>query len=1263
MGGISRATLAGREAWPPLWPLFPVERLMATIARRREGAGRIAMRASNGGTAAAAPEPAPPTEGNSGAAEAAPELAPPTEGNSGAAEAAPEPAPPTEGNSGAAGAAPEPAPPTEGNSGAAEAAPEPAPPTAGNSGAAEADETAGRGGRPKRAAAGRLNSRYSGFIMGRYTLAVNNPNTPAGNENVDVDTTPSNPTSMRASFSSDTALLNAVLYLNAQCPTGFAPLTLSTCVQPDSLEACAHLPLTHRLTFSSDTALLNAVLYLNAQCPTGFAPLTLSTCVQPDSLEACAHLPLTHRLTYCVPAPNIFVEPSGVMKLDYSWGWWLSELPSPFSTLGFNATLRRWVWLWVWAGASGTSTGVAGASSGGNAAAGSSKGAETELPVALPALQPGNRTLRFAVCNGYANQRLSVLYGTLLAKRLGRSAVLPVLVDNGLQRTDDAVLASGDNQVPFGDMYDQPYFIRTMAAAGVRVLAPEDAPPPSSYDHVDLAPYGWSVTGALASRHAGAQHLSIGCPLFKIMGFELSDADVEHMWAGLRGLRPNKQAAALVDRIGAAIVKLGAARAAAAAKALAAAAAATGNGSSVGTLAGGLQRPATGGGGSRAGKGGGGFNFVHLRIENDWVEHCRRWESIRDGMVRDNCYSHTDDIGARLALFGFPRDTPLYVGSFWEDVEPARKDKALAQLAAAGYTVVTSVDVVPAQSRRRKVQQQQAGLQGQAQAEGQGQQQAAQQPDQGQAAAAAGGGRAQGREFAAMIEYFLGMRAQRFIGNSVSTFAALGLMERRHAGRWAAYYNGGNVPLASMLPQLHRMPWVFTYNDWSPDYDYMLRGAVRSALAIRSLLPHCVFQGDPGSAIAQWLRGHNVTLISHTPAWRDTLLAKARTKAKENVAHSHLYKTPDMLVSTFQRVDLPVVHELEQYTYVLYTDADVFFRRPIKLDDFGLPLPVSVSMSYEFVNYFPYNAGIILANLPTMRQRYGDFIKMMLDNEDGLYYTNYGPADQGILNKFYEADLRARLLKPAFNAKPYGAHDPNAFIVHFHGPKPHELLAFLASGKCDFFTVCESAFLNSLCPYMHEYVQWAPDSVAALRLEDACAWLDQPSVAEVFKKKWGISGNVAQLSADKQAELAKAEHFRAAGTGAGAVAGGSADSKAEEDHKRATRLRRALSYEMIKAAGQQHASQSEAGGAVSAAAAEAGGGRRGSSTLRRGGVTMGARSQRKAEQAPQVRKQQGQGRSPMKLLSFDTAQAVKVDKAALEEAWGVADNGTDTAQQ
>lgn len=57
------------------------------------------------------------------------------------------------------------------------------------------------------------------------------------------------------------------------------------------------------------------------------------------------------------------------------------------------------------------------------------------------------------------------------------------------------------------------------------------------------------------------------------------------------------------------------------------------------------------------------------------------------------------------------------------------------------------------------------------------------------------------REEAALVNYFVGMRAGRTLGNSVSTFSALLMLERRLQGRFAAQYNGGNVPLSGLLPR------------------------------------------------------------------------------------------------------------------------------------------------------------------------------------------------------------------------------------------------------------------------------------------------------------------------------------------------------------------------------------------------------------------------------------------------------------------------------
>lgn len=88
----------------------------------------------------------------------------------------------------------------------------------------------------------------------------------------------------------------------------------------------------------------------------------------------------------------------------------------------------------------------------------------------------------------------------------------------------------------------------------------------------------------------------------------------------------------------------------------------------------------------------------------------------------------------------------------------------------------------------------------------------------------------------------------------------------------------------------------------------------RSARSVGTLKPYCIFDGNSSSPVYRWLVAQGVTMIRHAPAWRPELLKLARAKMAANVQHSHLYKSDDMLVSTFQRVDLPLVPILDQYT-------------------------------------------------------------------------------------------------------------------------------------------------------------------------------------------------------------------------------------------------------------------------------------------------------------------------------------------------------------
>ncbi len=60
-----------------------------------------------------------------------------------------------------------------------------------------------------------------------------------------------------------------------------------------------------------------------------------------------------------------------------------------------------------------------------------------------------NRTLRFLVCNGFANQRLSIVYGAILARKTARALVLPRLIASGSQSGDAQIHASNDSGLVF----------------------------------------------------------------------------------------------------------------------------------------------------------------------------------------------------------------------------------------------------------------------------------------------------------------------------------------------------------------------------------------------------------------------------------------------------------------------------------------------------------------------------------------------------------------------------------------------------------------------------------------------------------------------------------------------------------------------------------------------------------------------------------------------------------------------------------------------
>ncbi len=101
-------------------------------------------------------------------------------------------------------------------------------------------------------------------------------------------------------------------------------------------------------------------------------------------------------------------------------------------------------------------------------------------------------------------------------------------------------------------------------------------------------------------------------------------------------------------------------------------------------------------------------------------------------------------------------------------------------------------------------------------------------------------------------------------------------------------------------------------------------------------------------------------MIFAEPKWSERLVEGL--KKADNKAHSHLYADPQMQIGTWQRIDIPILPELSEWEYVLFTDADVYFRKPITLDSFQQPLPDTIGMASEMVRH----SGILTSNTCNM---------------------------------------------------------------------------------------------------------------------------------------------------------------------------------------------------------------------------------------------------------------------------------------------------------
>ncbi len=220
------------------------------------------------------------------------------------------------------------------------------------------------------------------------------------------------------------------------------------------------------------------------------------------------------------------------------------------------------------------------------------------------------------------------------------------------------------------------------------------------------------------------------------------------------------------------------------------------------------------------------------------------------------------------------------------------------------------------------------------------------------------------------------------------------------------------------------MKWFFVLNDFAPrfeEYAQMTKVAVETAQTKTKLEPYLIYEGKENE-LTKWLKKRGVKIIFHrTPHYEKLKIQKPENAFKIGAG-------------AFLKVEIPQVLKIYQMEdeYVLFTDCDVMFTgdvveycRQIKCEYFAAA-PENDPNNWSYVN-----TGVMCINVPNMLKVYDEFNEFIDKNISQFYSQAF---DQGAINQFFKGKWDR--LDVAMNWKAYWPSNPDAKIIHFHGPKP-----------------------------------------------------------------------------------------------------------------------------------------------------------------------------------------------------------------------------------
>ena len=214
--------------------------------------------------------------------------------------------------------------------------------------------------------------------------------------------------------------------------------------------------------------------------------------------------------------------------------------------------------------------------------------------------------------------------------------------------------------------------------------------------------------------------------------------------------------------------------------------------------------------------------------------------------------------------------------------------------------------------------------------------------------------------------------------------------------------------------------WYFAISEISlsrenSDWPGLIRAAVRSARMNTTLKPHMLYNGEPNEFTNE-IANLGVTIVPHRVSFYDALLSEKEKNPNFDLlswSGAHL------------RIEIPLIEKQDEI--VLYTDCDVMFLKDPALP--YLPKYFAAAPEESRTDYRGINTGVMLMNVPMLRNDLPAFTAFARQE-----IAAGRPSDQTMYNEFYRD--RWDRLDIALNWKPYWGAEPEAQIVHWHGPKP-----------------------------------------------------------------------------------------------------------------------------------------------------------------------------------------------------------------------------------